>query len=121
MSAIPLAEDVLEPAVAVMPLSVAAGKLGQPVSKLRQWLHEGHLLAVRRDRELVVPAALINGDGLVKGLVGTLTVLSDSGFTPTEALRWLFTEDDSLPGSPIEALRGNRGREVKRRAQASAL
>ena len=32
-----------------------------------------------------------------------------------------LTSDDSLPGAPIEALRGNRGREVKRRAQALAF
>ncbi|HEX4701674.1 MAG TPA: Rv2175c family DNA-binding protein, partial [Pseudonocardiaceae bacterium] len=29
--------------------------------------------------------------------------------------------DETLPGSPIEALRTNRGREVKRRAQALAF
>lgn len=70
----------------------------------------------------MVPALfLTENDEVVKGLPGTLTVLADSGFTPTEMLRWLFTSDDSLPGTPIEALRGNRGREVKRRAQALAI
>ena len=57
----------------------------------------------------------------MKGLPGTITVLTDSGFTPNDILRWLFTSDDSLPGTPIEALRGNRGTEVKRRAQALAF
>ncbi|MDT7784375.1 MAG: hypothetical protein QOF58_2794, partial [Pseudonocardiales bacterium] len=46
------------------------------------------------------------------------TVLRDQNFSTDEILRWLFTEDTSLPGTPIEALRGDRGREVKRRAQA---
>jgi hypothetical protein len=36
-------------------------------------------------------------------------------------LEWLFTADDSLPGRPIDALRENRGSEVKRRAQVLAL
>ena len=36
-------------------------------------------------------------------------------------LNWLFAEDESLPGSPIEALRENRGREVHRRAQVAGF
>lgn len=84
-------------------------------------LRDGHLLALRREGVLVVPALFLNGEGVVKGLPGTITVLRDSGFTLDEMVRWLFTADDSLPGTPIEALRGNRGREVKRRAQALAF
>jgi hypothetical protein len=48
-------------------------------------------------------------------------VLADAGFSDDEALRWLFTVDDSLPGSPVQALVENRGTEVKRRAQALAF
>jgi hypothetical protein len=44
-------------------------------------------------------------------------VLSDRGLGDVESLEWLFTADDSLPGRPIDALRENRGREVRRRAQ----
>jgi hypothetical protein len=33
----------------------------------------------------------------------------------------MFTPDESLPGRPIDALRENRGSEVKRRAQAMSL
>jgi len=58
---------------------------------------------------------------LVKGLPGTLTLLADVGYSDEEALVWLFTEDPTLPGRPVEALRANRGREVRRRAQASAF
>ena len=36
-------------------------------------------------------------------------------------MRWLFTEDPSLPGTPVDALTGNRSREVHRRAQALAF
>jgi hypothetical protein len=32
---------------------------------------------------------------------------------------WLFRADESLPGTPIQALRDNRGTEVKRRAQVA--
>lgn len=83
-------------------------------------VRERQLLAVRRglDRVLQVPAPFIQDGKLVKGLGGTLTLLADCGYDEIESLRWLFTPDDSLPGTPVEALRGNRGTEVKRRAQA---
>ena len=56
-----------------------------------------------------------------QGLPGTLTLLSDAGFDDAAALRWLFTADDTLPGTPIQALRENRGTEIRRRAQALAF
>jgi hypothetical protein len=65
-----------------------------------------------------VPAAFLDEDGLVlKGLSGLLTVLHDGGYDDRECIAWLFTDAD-LPGRPIDALRENRGSEVKRRAQA---
>jgi hypothetical protein len=68
-----------------------------------------------------VPAAFLDDDGLiVKGLSGLLTVLHDGGYDDRECIAWLFLDDD-LPGRPIDALRENRGAEVKRRAQAMAL
>jgi hypothetical protein len=38
-----------------------------------------------------------------------------------ETLRWLFTADDSLPGTPVQALIEYRVKEINRRAQALAL
>jgi len=68
-----------------------------------------------------VPAAFLDDDGvIVKGLSGLLTVLHDGGYDDRECIVWLFTDDD-LPGRPIDALRENRGSEVKRRAQAMGL
>ena len=65
-----------------------------------------------------VPAAFLDDDGLiVKGLPGLLTVLHDGGYDDRECIAWLFL-DANLPGRPIDALRENRGTEVKRRAQA---
>lgn len=121
VSAIPAAADVLERSYEVLTLAEVAASVGLPVTRVHQMVRDGHLLAFRRDGVLVVPALFLNGEGVVKGLPGTLTVLRDAGFSPEEMLRWLFTEDDSLPGSPIEALRSSRGREVKRRAQALAF
>lgn len=122
MSPIPSAQDVLDPDVEVLTLPDVAARLSLPVTRVQQALRDGHLLAVRRAGALLVPAVFITGDGaIVKGLPGTITVLTDSGFTPDDIMRWLFTADDSLPGTPIEALRTNRGTEVKRRAQALAF
>lgn len=122
MSGIPVSDDVLDSDTVVITLPEVAERLGVSVSKVRQMLREGHLIAVRRKGELLVPEAFIAGNLVVKGLAGTLTVLGDSGFEPTEMLTWLFTADDSLPGdTPINALRTNHGTEVKRRAQALAF
>ena len=63
-----------------------------------------------------VPAAFIQDGLVVKGLSGLLVMLHDHKFDDRECIAWLFTDDD-LPGRPIDALRENRGSEVKRRAQ----
>ncbi|GAA2996176.1 Rv2175c family DNA-binding protein [Kitasatospora albolonga] len=96
---------------------------GVQVTEVRDMVRSGKLIAVRRgpNRSLQVPAAFIVDDGLVKHLSGTLTLLRDAKFTDEEILEWLFTEQPSLPGSPIEALVENRGTEVKRRAQAELI
>lgn len=123
MSAIPFADDVLGPEVEVLPLPEVADRLGLSISKVRQALRDGQLLAVRRAGEPSVPEPFLTADGqIVKGLPGTITVLADAGFTPDDMLRWLFEPDDTLPGgTPIGALRATGGREVKRRAQALAF
>jgi len=102
----------------------AAGlALGVSVSKVRQLIRE-HQLAAAVPREGAgqqVPAELIMDGEIVKGVPGLLTLLHDGQYDDREILAWLFTADDSLPGRPIDALRENRGSEVKRRAQAMAL
>jgi excisionase family DNA binding protein len=102
-------------------LEQAAEQLEADVAKVRQLLREHKLIGVRRRGEVRIPAAFIQRGSVLKGLPGALTVLADAGFSDDEALRWLFTPDDSLPGSPVQALVENRGTEVKRRAQALAF
>ena len=111
--------------VVTLPVAEVATLLNQPVSRVHQLVRDGQILSLRRDGEVVVPADfLVTGEEraeVVKGLPGTITVLRDGGFTDPEILRWLFTEDDSLPGTPMASLRAGRHREVKRRAQAMAF
>ena len=77
--------------------------------------------ATTRSSVLRVPAGFLSGNAVIKGLSGVLTLLRDGGYDDEAAIRWLHTPDDSLPGTPVEALAADRGREVKRRAQALAL
>ncbi|HUD80052.1 MAG TPA: Rv2175c family DNA-binding protein [Streptosporangiaceae bacterium] len=99
-----------------------ADRLGLPVSRVKQLLRDRKLLAVQRPGgEFAVPAGFIDGDQVIHGLAGTLTLLFDCGFSDTEALSWLFTADDTLPGTPVQALAEHRRTEVNRRAQALAF
>ncbi|MFC7309122.1 Rv2175c family DNA-binding protein [Streptomyces monticola] len=113
--------DALVPAWLNLP--EIAERFGVEVTRVRQLVKEGQLIAVRRgeNRALHVPAAFIDGEKIVKGLSGTLTLLRDDGFSDEEMLEWLFTSDPTLPGTPAQALSENRGTEVKRRAQALAV
>ena len=105
-----------------LPLPDVAARLSIPAGRVKTLLRDRKLLAVTRpDGAVGVPAAFLDGDQIVKGLHGTLTLLLDCGFDDAEALRWLFTEDDTLPGTPIQAIAKHRGTEVNRRAQAMAF
>ena len=100
-----------------------AERLGLDVGKVRRLLQDRCLVATRRGERnvLSVPAALIVGGAPLPELRGTLTVLADSGYVDDAALRWLFTPDDTLPGTPVDALRAGRKTEIRRRAQALAF
>ena len=96
-----------------------AERLDLPINRLHQMIRDHALLAVRRDGVLRVPAELVSGRIVLKHLPGVLTLLHDAGYNDEEALRWLYTPDDTLPGTtPAVALGGAGATEVKRRAQA---
>ncbi|ABL82587.1 conserved hypothetical protein [Nocardioides sp. JS614] len=99
-----------------------ARRLGVTVAKVRTMIREHELAAAvpTPGAGQQVPAAFIQDGVVVKGLPGLLTMLHDGRYDDRECIAWLFTDDD-LPGRPIDALRENRGSEVKRRAQAMAL
>ena len=92
--------------------------LGVSPGKVRTMIREHELAAAVPESGTGprVPAAFIQDGLVVKGLPGLLVLLHDHRFDDRECIAWLFTDDD-LPGRPIDALRENRGSEVKRRAQ----
>ena len=99
-----------------------ARRLGVTVGKVRTMIREHELAAAvpAPGAGQQVPADFVQDGLVVKGLPGLLTVLHDGGYDDRECIAWLFT-DAALPGRPIDALRENRGSEVKRRAQAMAF
>jgi excisionase family DNA binding protein len=98
-----------------------AEQLGVSANRVRQLLREGKLMAVPGSGNSRVPADFLQDGAVLKHLPGLLTVLRDGGFSEQEAFDWLFQDDESLPGTPVAALRGNRHTEVTRRAQALAF
>ena len=104
-------------------LPEAAARSGLSVTKLRDLIRDGRLAAVRRGSPpaLALPAAFVRDGALLKGLVGTLTVLHDNGYTAEESLRWLFSVEDTMGTAPITAITALRLHEVNRVAQMLAI
>jgi excisionase family DNA binding protein len=100
-----------------------AERLGVDVTRVRAMLKEHRLVAVRRGENnvLSVPALLLDGSVLVKGLPGTLVMLADFGYRPAEMVHWLFSVEVVLGMAPIAALHDNRPTAVHRAAQLRAL
>ena len=99
----------------------AGERLGLGLTGVKQLVAEHKLLSVKTDHGPAIPELALDGDVPVKHLSGVLTLLHDAGYSPEESYRWLTTADDSLPGTPLQALHENRATEVKRRAQALAF
>jgi hypothetical protein len=103
--------------VDLLSLDDVATRLGTSVPRVQQYLRDGQLVAVGAK----VPAEFLENEAIVKGLPAVITLLRDARYQDGEIVEWLTRDDPSLPGRPIDALRENRGREVKRRAQAAGF
>jgi hypothetical protein len=104
-----------------------ADAIGVEPSRARGLVASRHVIGIKRGQRKTfqVPAAFVvtgaHGEPeILETLRGTVILLSDVGFSDAEALRWLFTPEESLETSPIEALRSGRRAQVRRVAQALA-
>lgn len=106
----------------VLPLPDIAERMNLVVTRVMDMLGKKQLLAVVVDGVRYVPSRFLDDDGQLNRFVpGAIALLSDGGYSDMEILDYLFTEDDSLPGRPVDALHGHLAREVMRRAQAMAI
>jgi hypothetical protein len=100
----------------------AAELLAVPITKVHQLIKDGQLVVTTDDAgRRVLPRASVSGGTVLKGLPSVITLLRDGGYADPEIIDWLLRADDSLPGTPLQALAENRGTEIKRRAQAAAF
>lgn len=120
-------------------------RLGVEVGRARQLVQDRTVVGVRRGErnifcvpaKFLVPARLANpanvlppeaveelsaapGDVVLAALPGTINVLTDNGFTDSEIIDWVFTHNEELDASPIEALRTGHKSAVRRIAQTLA-
>lgn len=106
--------------VELLTIPEVAEALGVDIATGHQQLRDGTLVHVTgQDGVRRVPADFIQDGVVVKSLTAVITLLRDAKYSDAEIVDWLYRADDSLPGTPILALRENRGNEVKRRAQAA--
>ena len=105
-----------------MTLAEVAEALSLAPSQVRRMLQDRDLVGVRRGKpvQLHVPAAFVR-PSLLPALAGTITVLLDAGYTEAEAIRWLFSPQEGLAGTPVAELREGHKTEIRRRAQSMAF
>lgn len=114
--------------------------LGTDLTQARSIVQDRRVVGVKRGERasfqvpaaFVVPAHLANpanakpapenpDEGrqvVLMSLQGTIAVLTDFGYSDVEILEWLFSVDDGLGTTPMDALRAGRKSEVRRVAQA---
>ncbi len=113
--------DVLDQVDSWMTIPQAAEALSIPVGRVRRYIEEHHLIAIKRDGVLMIPSEIIVEAEPLPSLPGTMIVLLDSGLDYEAAFRWLYTIEESLPGTPMEFLLKGHKSAVRRAAMLLAL
>lgn len=99
-------------------------RTGVGLPTVKRWLHERELVGQRRgqNRAVMVPSTFVTDEGPLPALRGTISVLTDGGFSDEEVIQWLHAPDDTLVGgSAIASLQAGAKTEVRRRAQEHAF
>lgn len=113
--------DVFDSVSKWLTVPEVAELLGISPGKVRRFIEEHTLIAVKRDGVFKIPAETIHENEPLPSLRGSILVLIDSGFDINGATEWLYTFNDELGRKPIESLVMGRKSEVRRVAQALAF
>ncbi|MEO7124962.1 MAG: Rv2175c family DNA-binding protein [Nakamurella sp.] len=101
------------------PVPDIAEALGVIVTRIHQLLRDRALIGVRRDGVMTIPADFVADGEIVRGLAGTITLLTDAGYGDSEIIDWLFTPESGL--SAMAELRSGHIKSVRRRAQVAGF
>lgn len=112
--------DAFEEVTTWLTVPEAAEVLNMPMGRVRRLIDEHHLIAVKRDGVPLIPAEIIVDGEPLPSLHGTMIVLLDSGFKIENAMEWLYTFNDNLPGTPMEFLLKGHKSAVRRLAMLLA-
>ena len=99
-------------------LDQAAEQLGVSTSKVRRLIQEHVLFSVKVEKQTMIPPEIIVGSEPLSSIRGTMLQLLDLGLTESEAIEWLYEENDTLGELPISALVKGHKAPVRRAAQA---
>lgn len=99
-------------------LDQAAEQLGVSTSKVRRLIEEHILFSVKVEKQSMIPPEIIVGSEPLSSIRGTMLQLLDLGLTESEAIEWLYEENDTLGELPISALVKGHKAPVRRAAQA---
>ncbi len=99
-------------------LEEAAQLLSVSPSKVKRYLEEHVLFAVKIEKQLMIPAELIVDHEPLSSIRGTMLQLLDLGLTEAEAIDWLYQENDELGETPMAALLKGHKAPVRRAAQS---
>jgi hypothetical protein len=105
-------------AIEWLPISAVAQRMGETPGRVRRLLDDRHLVAMRLDGELKIPAEFLVDDHPLPSLRGTVIVLLDRGFSTDEVIEWMFAPEETMGEAPIAVLRSGRKSEVRRVAQS---
>ena len=84
-----------------------ADLLGVIVTRVMDELNRHRLIAVDVDGVRHIPARFFTDNAEINKFVpGVIALLADGGWEDAEILDFLFTDDESLPGRPVDALHG---------------
>jgi len=111
-------------AVELLSLDEVSEKLGISLGKVRRLIDEHDLIAIKRGKELMVPAELIHTGEPLPGVRGTVILLLDNGVPILEIIEWLYTPNEHLDAhgvTPIGALLAGHKSPVRRAVQMLAI